>query len=202
MAASRKFGRKQPITPDLVVGLLESSAHLDEYAAVRRAEDAEEYGTVRRRKAVPPDGVIREVIYLERAYSLGITQGAQVLGGLAAELALKYLWEDENPGQSAPGTHELHNLFRSISSQRRDEIESDYQVRLQRHDNMPASGWQTVDEVFQKTNDYFEHWRYVSEEGASIPYTEPRFLREAVCSVLRTIGVNITWDAGATNAEQ
>ena len=202
MTVSRKFGRKTAITPDLVVGLLESSAHLDEFAAARRKEDAARYGTVKRRQAVPPDGTIREVTFLERAYSLGITQGAQVLAGLAAELALKYVWEDENSGQSAAGTHKLHNLFRSISRTRRDEMDADYKVRLQRHANKPPSGWQTLDDVFRTTNDYFESWRYVSEEGAHIPYVEPRFLREAVCSVLKTMGVNVNWATESASAEQ
>ena len=198
---SQNPGRKTAVTPDLIVGLLESSAHLDEWAVVRREEDAAQYGTTTERVPTPPDGKVRTVKRMQRAYSLGITQGAQVLAGLAAELALKFVWEYEHPGQSASRTHKLHNLFRSISPQRKNEMEADYKVRLQRHTNMPASGWQTIEEVFRTTNDYFENWRYVSEEGVRIPWTEPRFLREAICSVLKTAGVNVTWDPEAANTE-
>ena len=123
-----------------------------------------------------------------------MTVSAQVIAGLGAELALKYVYEIENPSATAPQTHKLYDkLYSKLSANRRDNVETDYAVRIQRHQSEPDQGWKTAEQVFQSANDYFEKWRYVTEEDTVITYSQPVFLREAICSVLKTLGVNISW---------
>ncbi len=121
-------------------------------------------------------------------------QSSQVLAGLAAELALKYVYEIEHPDVIAPQTHKLYNdLYRRLSVNRRDEIEADYAARIQRYKRPPDEGWKTAEQVFRSANNYFSDWRYVAEEDSVILYAQPIFLRETICSVLKTLGINITW---------
>ena len=35
--------------------------------------------------------------------------------------------------------------------------------------------------------------RYATEEGTNIGYSQPIFLREAICSVLNSLGVPVKW---------
>ena len=140
------------------------------------------------------DGKTREAIDISGGYSIGMMQSAQVIAGLAAELALKYAYETENPTAVAPKTHKLYDkLYSKLSANRRDSVEADYAVRIQRHQFEPEQGWKTAEQVFQSANDYFERWRYATEEDTVITYSQPVFLREAICSVLKTLGVNISW---------
>ena len=185
--------RKLPITIDVVVGMLGSSARLDTAAAERRQIEAERFGTTRGFQT-DLHGNMREAIDISSGYSIGITQSAQVLAGLAAELALKYAYEADHPSAVAPRTHKLYDkLYRKLSAIRRQEVEADYAVRIQRHQSDPDEGWKTTCQVFRSANDYFEQWRYATEEGSVISYSQPIFLREAVCSVLKTLGANVTW---------
>ena len=185
--------RKRPITVEVVVGMLESSAQLDSTAAERRKTEAADFG-----KSIGfqrgRDGKTREVIDISGGISIGITQSAQVIAGLAAELALKYVYEIENPTAVAPQTHKLYDkLYSKLSTNRRDSVEADYAVRIQRHQFEPEQGWKTAEQVFQSANDYFERWRYATEEDTANAYSQPVFLREAICSVLKILGVNISW---------
>ena len=185
--------RKRPITVEVVVGMLESSAQLDSTAEERRKTEAADFGKPRGFQR-GPDGKRREVIDISGGYSIGMMQSAQVIAGLAAELALKYAYETENPTAVAPQTHKLYDkLYSKLSTNRRDSVEVDYAVRIQRHQFEPEQGWKTAEQVFQSANDYFERWRYATEEDTANTYSQPVFLREAICSVLKILGVNISW---------
>ena len=185
--------RKRPITVEVVVGMLESSAQLDSAAAERRKIEAADFGKSRGFQR-DRDGKSRKLIDISGGYSIGMTVSAQVIAGLAAELALKYVYEIENPSATAPQTHKLYDkLYSKLSTNRRDSVEADYAVRIQRHQFEPDQGWKTAKQVFQSANDYFEKWRYATEEDTVITYSQPVFLREAICSVLKTLGVNISW---------
>ena len=185
--------RKRPLTVDVVVGMLESSAQLDSAAAERRKIEAADSGKSRGFQR-DRDGKSRKVIDISGGYSIGMTVSAQVIAGLAAELALKCVYEIENPTAVAPQTHKLYDkLYSKLSTNRRDSVEADYAVRIQRHQFEPEQGWKTAEQVFQSANDYFERWRYATEEDTANAYSQPVFLREAICSVLKTLGVNISW---------
>ena len=175
--------RKRPITVDVIVGMLESSAQLDSTAAERRKIEAADFGMSRGFQR-GLDGRTRQIVDISGGYSIGITQSAQVIAGLAAELALKYVYEIENPNAIASQTHKLYDkLYSKLSAKRRDNVEADYAVRIQRHQSGPDEGWKTAKQVFQSANDYFEKWRYATEEDAVITYSQAIFLREAICSV-------------------
>ena len=193
--------RKLPITVNVVVGMLESSAQLDGAAAERRRIEAAGFGKSRGFQR-DRDGKTREVVDISGGYSIGITQSAQVLAGLAAELALKYAYETDNPDVVTPPTHKLYDkLYSKLSTNRRNNVEADYAVRTQRHHFEHDEGWKTAKQVFQSANDYFEKWRYVTEEDIVIAYSQPVFLREAICSVVKTLGVNISWSEPASRPE-
>ena len=117
---------------------------------------------------------------------------ARVLLSLAAELALKFAYEQENPDATADKTHDLLDLYCKLSKQRRDEIEADYSLRAHPHQTIQAANWQTAGGVFKAARNHFTDWRYVSEEGRAIPFFQPDFLLEAVCSICKTLGMNIT----------
>ena len=195
MSRRRAVRRKGTITEPLIVGMLESSARLDEAAAERRRVEAAESGKSLGLKP-GPDGKLREVINISGGYSIGMTQSAQVLAGFAAELALKYAYEKEHPDDTAPPSHKLRDdLYRALSPSMMNEIEADYSERVQRHKTPPDEGWRTAEQVFRSANDYFDNWRYMSEIGRTIPYAQPIFLREAICSVLQAIGIKVRWSA-------
>ena len=191
MTRRKRPARKAPVIESLVVGMLESSAHIDSLAAERQKIEAEEFG--RREWQQDQHGERREVIDISGGYSIGMIQSAQVLAGLAAELALKYVYEIEYPDAVAPQTHKLYDdLYSKLPVKRRNKIEADYAVRIQQHKRLPDEGWKTSEQAFQSANNYFLDWRYVAE-GNDIPYAQPVFLREAICSVLKTLDINIRW---------
>ena len=71
---------------------------------------------------------------------------AQVIAELAAELILKYTYELENPSATAPQTHKLYDkLYSKLSTNRRDNVETDYAARIQRHKSEPVQGWKTAE---------------------------------------------------------
>ncbi len=189
---TKKAKRKQQSTVEAVVGMLESSAHLDEVAAEKRRSEAAEFGrsTGQHRNF---HGTSHAVIDITGGYSLGIFLSAQILAGQAAELALKYAYEQEHPDKTAGTKHDLAALYDQLSVARKDRIEADYATRIQRHESSPGNDWGTVRQAFQSGKDYPVLFRYATEEGQTIPWVEPIFLREAVCSVLASLGFNIRW---------
>ena len=189
---SKKSNRKTPMTINLIAGMLESSAILDTRAAEQREIEAKTLGKPMGSHR-GPDGIMREVIDVSAGHSLGMTQSAQVLAGLAAELALKYAFESEHPKSVAPSSHHLHDLYCKLSENKRTSVESDYAKRIKLHTDKPPVGWRTTKQVFQSADNYFVDWRYLSEEGSTLSNARPIFLREAVCSVMAALGVKINW---------
>ena len=189
--------RKNPKLLSVVIGMLESSARLDEEAAKKRRVEAKSHGSF----AGPvrmASGKVGKMIRLPvgQTLSLGTTVSAQVLAGLAAELALKYAYEADYPRRVAPGTHKLYSgLYSKLSDDRKRVIETDYIERVQRHSQKPSDGWETAERVFRSANNYFEYWRYIVEPGQENIHVEPIFLREATASVLKTLGCNIRWSS-------
>ena len=173
--------------------MLESSALLDERANDKRREEAEKTGNTRDAK-MGWHGKSYQVIDLPiYSYSLGITLSAQILAGQAAELALKYAFEIDHSDRSAPPTHELGDLYSRLSQERKLTIEDDYSRRKHRHDTPQICGWQSAQELFLSATHYPVLFRYATEEGQPPYEVHPIFLREAICSVLSTLGINVRW---------
>ena len=192
-------GRMNPALLSVVAGILESSATLDEQAAKKREKEAKKFEILGALSEIP-DG-IRELtnskkkeainIPIEKSLSLGTMASAQVLAGLAAELALKYAYEDDNPERCAQRIHNLSDLFGSLSSERKKQIEEDYRIRVQEHSHNPASGWETAENAFQSAKDHFVKWRYMPQKLDEFHLEQPVWLREATASILATLGQNI-----------
>ena len=177
--------------------MLESSARLDTMAAEQRRREADEFGRPTG-QFMDFKGESYEVVDVTGGHSIGITLSAQILAGQAAELALKYAYETENPGVSAPRGHKLEALYERLTKNRKARTEEDYVVRLKQHDSLPGKGWKTVEQVFRSGKNYPVIFRYATEEGQEFSYMEPIFLREAVCSVLATLGINIRWGSSSS----
>ena len=187
--------RKTPLTIPYIVGMLESSAYLDTRGSERRQEEASAAG--RASGQMKQHGKSHQVIELpSNSYSLGITLSAQVLAGQAAELALKYAYEGEHRDEPAPRTHRLDSLYLQLSDDVKRRIEEDYSIRKQRHGDSPWPGWETAEGVFRSSRDYPVRPRYATEEGQPDWQSQPVFLREAVCSVLASLGYNVHWGSG------
>lgn len=180
-----------PATVATVVGMLESSAHLDDRAAAQREKEAENWGVPRHEKW---QGRLYEVVDLpsDKSYSLGITLGAAILAAHAAELALKLAFESEHPCRYAPRIHDLEALYSQLSPNRRAQVEVDYTARNRRHGPAP-DGWQTAKQVFRSSRDSSAYFRYLTQGGPPITEFRPVLLREAVCSVLASIGITVGW---------
>ena len=161
---SPRAKRKGPNTVHSIRGMLYSSACLDQDAIEKK----------------------------EISYSFGITQSAQILAGQAAELALKWAFEAENPDKIAASTHRLDCLFNSLSSDRKQNIEDDYASRIRQYRSLPIEGWRTAKQVFLSGGDYPVLFRYLTEGPPSFE-VQPQYLREAVCSVLVSLGFKTEW---------
>ena len=184
-------GRKTPLTITYIVGMLDSSTHLDTRGRERRQDEASTVGRASG-KRVELHGKSYEVIELPSdSLSLGITLTAQVLAGQAAELALKYAYEREQLDEPAPTTHRLDYLFSLLSDTVKKRIEEDYSMRKQRHGEAIWPGWETAEEVFHSAKDYPVRPRYATEAGQPDWESQPIFLREAVCSGLASLGYNV-----------
>ena len=146
-----KIRRKVPETLDFVRGLLisadEISNSLSEELEPRRVL-AQKHTKIAILE--PPD--IQE---------LGKYQGRVVLAALAAELALKFVWETENQGE-ATGGHDLQECFRRLSDDIKEKTRKEYQRRVP---NPLETTWATVDQVFKICRNAFVDWRYIVEEG-------------------------------------
>ena len=194
--------RKQPITLAMIAGLLKSAAIINEHFNTRLKQEATEPDSVMRppteeeKNALQlPNGVSALGVNLTEGYSgnysIGMFQSVQVLVGLAAELALKFAYEQENANVRAPNKHDLFDLYHKLSNERRSKIETDYLVRLRRRETAPAATWQTAEGAFKAARNHFVNWRYASE-GKPIGYFQPVILIEAICSLCKTLGMNIS----------
>ena len=133
--------RRQPITLATIAGMLKSAAIINEHFNTRFKQEVTESGSVVR----PPTEEEKDALQFHKGasalgvslserysgnYSIGMYQSAQVLVGLAAELALKFAYEQENPNISAPNSHDLFDLYHNLSRERKCGIEFDYSRRI------------------------------------------------------------------------
>ena len=117
----------------------------------------------------------------EQIQELGKYQGRVVLVALAAELALKFVWETENQGGAAGG-HDLLDCFDSLSDDIKGKVRNEYKRRVT---NPLGEEWGAVDQVFKICRDAFVDWRYIVEEGKYPSYImRATYLKEATLSVI------------------
>ena len=161
-------------TPDFIRGLLKSADLVS-----REMEDGEFHP----RESLTKQNEIARCPP-ERIIEFGMYQGRVVLVALAAELALKWLWELEN-GKPAANKHSLHGWFVELSPQRQQAIREEYQRRT----DAPPKGWESVDSVFNQCDRAFEHWRYIVEKDSFPTYVmQATHLKHATSSVLGVAG--------------
>ena len=116
---------------------------------------------------------------------IGRYQGRVVLVALAAELALKSAWEQEDPERNAaPNHHNLMDLFHSLSPGLQGKILVEYKKSV----SHPDPGWQDPGSVFEKCKDSYKTWEYLGEEGPKPEWVmEAKWLKEATLSVVRAL---------------
>ena len=159
-----KAKRKNPeTTTQYIVGMIDTSVYVEKYA----------------NKSV------------QRPYYSGVLQSALLLTALAAELSLKLAYENENPNETAPEVHYLDELYSRLTPSRKRDIEEEYSRREKLHKNPPIPGWQTAEDVFRSGRALPVVLRFITEEGQSSFGIHPNFLREAVCSVLGSLGTKV-----------
>lgn len=163
--------RKVTQTLDFVKGLLESADEIDRALS----------GELEPRKVLAQEHTNIAKLDPGQIQELGMYQGRVVLVALAAELALKYLWETENAG-GAPVGHDLLNCFNRLLDHHKDEIRGNYEKRVT---DPLEEEWRTVDQLFAICRDAFVDWRYVVEEGNYPNYImRATYLKEATLSVI------------------
>ena len=120
----------------------------------------------------------------ETIQELGKYQGRVIMVALAAELALKYVWEMENAG-GAPADHDLMECFSRLTKDHREFIRREYERRVR---DPHEEEWKTVDQVFEICRDAFVDWRYIVEEGNYPNYImRATYLKEAALSVIAVV---------------
>ena len=163
--------RKVTQTLDFVRGLLESADEIDRSLS----------GELEPRKVLAQQHTNIANLDPGQIQELGMYQGRVVLVALAAELALKYLWETENAG-GAPVGHDLLKCFCRLLDHHKDEIRRNYEKRVT---DPLEEEWRTVDQLFDICRDAFVDWRYVVEEGNYPNYImRATYLKEATLSVI------------------
>ena len=172
--APKKIVAKKKIqqTPDFVMGLLESADLIGE--SLPHSPRWLAQGISRGKHQVAN-------LDSEQRKELGKYQGRVVLAGLAAELALKWLWERDNQPSSSKSCHDLLVLFNELSEDLKGKIRASYLLRA-----CPCEpGWESADKVFKICKNSFVDWRYVVEEGGFKDYVmHATYLNHATLSVL------------------
>ena len=163
--------RKVNQTLDFVRGLLESADEIERVLS----------GELEPRKVVAQEHTNIANLDPGRIQELGMYQGRVVLVALAAELALKCLWETENAG-GAPVGHDLLKCFNRLLDHHKDDIRRNYEKRVT---DPYEEEWGTVDQLFEICRNAFVDWRYIVEEGNYPNYImRATYLKEATLSVI------------------
>ena len=160
-------------TPDFVKGLLESADAIDKLLD---------------RNKISPRYLLDKLTYAEleemspaERRELGIYQARVVLVVLAAELALKFLWELEK-GKPAGNQHDLDALFKGLSCPLRVQLQDEYWKQA----NSPPCGWETLRQVFERCKDASIQWRYLVEKPNFPRYDmHATYLKYAALTVLQ-----------------
>ena len=163
--------RKVTQTLDFVKGLLISADEIDKALS----------GELEPRKVLAQGHTRIANLSSRQVQELGMYQGRVVLVALAAELALKYLWEMDHTG-GAPVGHNLLKCFNRLLDHHKDEIRRNYEKRVT---DPLEEEWATVDELFEICRCAFVDWRYIVEEGNYPNYImRATYLKEATLSVI------------------
>ena len=105
----------------------------------------------------------------------------------AAELALKFAYEQEHPSGPAPPIHDLQKLFGKLGQEKRQKIEVNYESLLKGYKQQRSEEcdqfedwWETASQLFEKCKDTFVDWRYIEEKGQ---HPDPFIMRAALLVV-------------------
>ena len=116
-------------------------------------------------------------------YSLVMT----IIAAQAAELAMKFAFEQEHPSEVAPRTHDLYDLFLGLSTERRESVKEEYRANVKSHGNLVPTDRRDVESLFLEEADAL-NWRYQAEgKESQISQSYPLLLLEATLCVLSTI---------------
>lgn len=162
-------------TPDFVKGLLKSA---DEISS---SLDPERMPPRVLLAKLHHDEVKLADLPAEERQELGMYQARVVLIVLAAELALKFLWEQDK-GEPAKANHDIPKLFKCLTGNLQDQIQSEY-CKLAKS---PPSGWETTERIFSRCKGASVQWRYLVEESNFPEYVmQAEYLKCATMSVLK-----------------
>ena len=110
-----------------------------------------------------------------------------IIAAQAAELALKFAFELEHPGEVAPRTHDLYDLFLRLSTERRESVQEEYHANVKSHGKMVPMDRRDLESLFLEDADALS-WRYQAEgKESGIFLSYPLLLVEGTLSVLSTI---------------
>lgn len=172
---------KIPETPDFVKGLVKSADQI--YMSLPQGNGSGRY-LLQRLKS----GEVRlEELSGSQRQLLGMYQARVVLMVLAAELALKFLWQQTNPEPAGDG-HNLDKLFNGLKKCLQIKIEVKYSERCKAHQPAapPPEGWETPKQAFELCKDASIRWRYLVEEKKFPDYAmQATYLKYATLSVLQ-----------------
>lgn len=171
-------GKKIPETPDFIRGLLKSAESISE---LLNPEHTHPRYLLQK---IHNEEVKLEDFTSEERGELGLYQSRVVLVVLAAELALKFLWNYIPEGNKRPSErkHELSLWYKRLPTCVRDQIGAEYCARS---DSSPL-GWETPEGVFKSCKGASVQWRYLIEEGNIPDYVmHARCLIDATLSVLK-----------------
>ena len=151
--------RKRKQTPNAVEGLLTAADKISEGlpSGMRHSAFKGSLGTL-------PEGE-------QKAF--GQYQGRVVLMALALELALKFAYEQDHLGESAPPTHDLYKLFQKLKDHRKQAIKENYEHLFDEYDDKlkkrgdipPEEWWRNLLEALKKCRNTSVNWRFIEERG-------------------------------------
>ena len=171
-------GKKIPETPDFINGMLKSADSISQLLNPAKMHPRDLL------QKIHDDQVKLECLTHEERRELGLYQSRVVLVVLAAELALKFLWNYIPEGNNRPSekNHELASWFNRLPPCVRVEIRAKY---CKRSDSPPV-GWETPDKVFTLCKGASVQWRYLVEESNFPDYVmHATYLIDATLSVLQ-----------------
>lgn len=165
-------------TPDFVNGLLDSA---DAVAELRNLKGVSP--RVLLTKLQDPQDVAS--LSPKERRELGIYQARVVLMVLAAELALKFLWE-RHTGTPAKQNHRMHEVFKKLTPTLQAQIQSEYNKGAK----SPPPGWKNADDIFELCNNASVQWRYLVETNNFPDYemqaTYLKLLTRSILQVAKT----------------
>ena len=150
-------GKKIPETPDFIKGMLKSADSISQLLNPERMHPRYLL------QKIHDEQMKLECLPHEERRELGLYQSRVVLVVLAAELALKFLWNyiPEDVNRPSERKHELSLWFNRLPPCVRSKIVAEY---CELSDSPPV-GWETPERVFMSCKGASVQWRYLVEEG-------------------------------------